>query len=272
MITFVLLLLTSIQTDSQNELSKFLQSSHIDRSLIPVINQAVQKSPEESFWVDQNEEYVYAVCCIPVKSKQTDALLIQMDLTKDRLHSSLFLRKAVFDTFQKDNLQNIDVLKQSLLNNYGSFSYAGAAKGISWETRVSGNYIVGYAFVSLKDINVTLQTPINKNRIIGQYQKLILNALETEWENKNYDKVLDLWNDLESAKLYTPSSFLLAAESLVEMNKPAEAVKVLQNAYECNRDLQDYAFFKKMGSLYHKMGLKAEAKAAYDKAIQLLSN
>ena len=270
--SLLLLLLTAIQTDSSNELSKFLSSSHIESALIPEINQAVQQSPDDAFWIGQNDAYVFSACCIPVKSKNTDVLLAQVDMTKDRLQSSLFLRKIVFDNFQQDNLQNIELLKRSLSELYGTFSFAGTAKGISWETRVSGNYIVGYAFVSLKDINAALQTPINKRKVVEKYQILLLDSLNAEWNKKNYDKVLDLWNDLESAKLYTPDSFLQAAECLVEMNKPAEAVNVLQTAYECNRDSKDPYFFKKMGALYHKMGLKAKANAAYDKTIQLLSN
>ena len=270
--TLLLLLITAVQTDSSNELSIFLSSSHIESALIPEINQAVQQSPDDAFWIGQNDSCVFSACCIPVKSQNTDVLLAQMDMTKIRLQSSLFLRKIVYDVFQQDNLQNIELLKRSIFDLYGSFSFAGTAKGICWETRVSGNYIVGYAFVSIKDINAALQTPINKRKVVEKYQNLLLNALNAEWNKKNYDKVLNLWNDLESAKLYTPDSFFLVAECLVEMDRITEAVKVLQTAYECNRDSKDPNFFKKMGSLYYKMGLNTKADAAYDKAIQLLSD
>ena len=257
----------SVQSAPSNELETFLQQAHIEPSLLTEIISVVSADSSKKTWSGNSHGMVYSVCrytSIPENSR-----LFTLRKAKLEIQNNLFVTQAILTGFQDDKLKNIEILKKAILLENGNLTVSGTGIGIVWETQISGNNVIGYAFAPEKNINSTLHTPCNITKIKNCYHKIIASKMEDAITKSQWNEALSFWNDLQYADLCSSEDFLNAALCQIKLQNNSEAIKLLQRAYNLFKHLADSHFYERIGDLYLEMKMEKEAQAAYEKATEL---
>jgi len=236
----------------------------------------LRQHPTETQWSGRAGKAIFAVAVRPLPSGpiRDRAVPAFLQVVHSLAVSEMLTAKSLLDHYAAAGLTDATVLRQAVLQVSGQLGIAGKSEGFTHQAKVQGEFAVAYVIADEGTLATQLLQPAELATVKTAYREAMHKQARELMERKKWQDAVLLWHHLHTRKLVSQALYLDAATCFVELKKPGDALKVLEEAYAAFSATASADWLEQCGDLACKLGKPGESLAlqAYQRASATLMN
>ncbi|HUT88781.1 MAG TPA: PEGA domain-containing protein [Thermoguttaceae bacterium] len=226
----------------------------------------LRQHPGETRWSGRAGPTLFAVAVKslpggPMRQRATPALL---ELTHMLAVQEVLKAKSLLDRYAATGLDDATTLRQAVEEAAGKLEVSGKVKGLVHQATVQDEFAVGYVIGEESSLTAHLLEPAALEKVQVAYRLVMHRQARALMEREDWSEALLLWQHLHQRKLVSQALYLDAARCLKQLEKPGDAVQVLNEALESFGDEATLGFLEQAGDV----ALSIQTDEAQDLAVR----
>jgi hypothetical protein len=248
-----------------------LARAEVPKALGAAMLTALRQHPAETRWSGRHEDTLFAIAVKklpegPIRQRATPALL---ELTHSLAVQELLKAKSLLDRYAAAGLDDAITLGQAVVRAAGQLEVTGNVEGLTHGAAPQGDFAAAYVVARERSLTAHLLKPAALGKVQTAYRELMHAQARDLMARTNWRDALALWQHLHTRKLVSQALYLDAATCFVELKEPAQALKLLHDAYGAFAERASADWLEQCGDLACKLGEPGEPLAI--KAYKLAS-
>ena len=211
----------------------------------------LRQHPGETRWSGKAGPTLFAVAVksLPggqMRKRATPALL---ELTHMLAVQELLKAKSLLDRYAATGLDDATTLRQAVEEAAGKLEVSGKVKGVVHQATVQDEFAVGYVIGEESALTAHLLEPTELEKVQAAYRLVMHRQARALMEREDWSEALLLWQHLHQRELVSQALYLDAARCLKQLEKPGDAVQVLNEALESFGDEATLSFLEQAGDV-----------------------
>ncbi len=193
-----------------------------------------------------------------------------LELTQMRAAQEMLKAKVLLDRYAEAGLTDATTLSEAIENAAGKLQVVGAAKGVTHQAAVRGDYAVAYVMAEESAIAAHLLSPAALDEVRAAYRDAMHRQARELMQRSDWKNALLLWQHLHKRKLVSQQLYLDAARCFQQLGEEQDALRVLTEAVEAFSKASAPDFFEQAGDVAALMK-SGQAQELAEKAYRMAS-